>query len=143
MPLLKKGVSNMSSNVATIAKNLILFEEIASGTISFSTGATADATVTVDITTPRFPIGEYIFSVMNNASQTTINLSVNNMRQMQGTTAIMFVTSMAYNTGDYKDIIVEGAFGGHASNVRLIFGLGTAATSSEKVSANYQIWAHK
>jgi hypothetical protein len=133
----------MSSNVATIAKNLILFKEVASGTISFSTGATAGATVTVDITTPRFPIGEYIFSVKSNATQTTLNLSVNNMRQMQGTTAIMLVTSMTYNTGVSKDVIVEGAFGGAASNIRLIFGIGTAATASEQISANYQIWEHK
>lgn len=133
----------MSSNVATIAKNLILFKEVASGTVSFATGATAAAQKTVDITTPIAPIGEYIFAIKSNATQTQMVVTVNNMRQMQSATAVMLVTSITVLTGEAKDVIVEGAFGGNASNVRLIFSLGSAATAAEIISANYQIFEHK
>lgn len=130
----------MSSNVATIAKNLILFKEIASGTVSFATGATAASKKTIDITTPQFPVSQYIVALQSNATQTQLVATVNNMRQMQSTTSIMLVTSINLTTAEAKDTIVEGAFGGNASNIRLIFSLGTAATAAEIVSANYQVF---
>jgi hypothetical protein len=133
----------MPSQVNTIAKNLILFREIASGSVSFATGATAATVKTVDIVTPTFPVSKYIFSVQNNGTQTTITLAVNNMRQMAGASATMLVTSISYNTAVAKDVIVEGAFGGNPSGVRLTFGLGTAATAAEIVSANYQIFEYR
>jgi hypothetical protein len=131
----------MSSNVATIAKNLILFKEVASGTVSFVTGATAAAQVTATISTPRFPVSEYIVAVQSNATQTTINVTVNNYREVQSVSGVDFrLASVSFVTGECKDILVEGVFGGNASGTRLIFTLGSAATAAEIISANYKVF---
>lgn len=127
--------------LATIGKNLILFKQIASGTIAFATGATAAATTSVAINTPIQPISEYICTIRNNSTQTTINVEVNNVRPMTDVTGVAFLLADAsYTTGLAKDTVIEGMFGGNASGVQLLFSLGSAATAAEIISADYQIW---
>jgi len=126
----------------TIGKNLILMpgSPIASGTISFATGATAATVASADIATPVFPVSQYIVVTRNNATQTTMAMQINNTRQFGGATVAFDLGSAVFNTGDKKDTLVEGMFAAGASGVRLRFTLGTAATAAEVVSADYSIW---
>jgi hypothetical protein len=134
----------MSSNIATIAKNVILFKEIASGSISFAAGALTTTSVSADIGITREPVSKHVFFIRNNATQTTINASVYNVRDMAGTTGIAsLLTVMGYTTGLVKDTLIEGCFAGHASAVRLVFTLGSAATAAEVVSADYKIFEYR
>ena len=130
------------SDVVTIAKNLINVQPspIASGTISFATGATAATIVSAEITTPSYPVSQYLYVLRSNATQTTIDVEINNVRSFFSTSTAFKLTSITLNTADKIDRIVEGSFCGNATGVRLRFSLGTAATGSEIVSADYQVW---
>ncbi len=128
------------SELATIAKNLILFSQIASGTISFATGATAATIVSADITKPEFPVSTYLYALQNNASQTTIAVQINNVRTIASASTPFELASISLTTGQAKDVLAEGSFAGNAS-LRMRFSINSAATAAEIISANYQIWA--
>ncbi len=125
-------------DVVTIGKNLILQpgSPIASGTVSFATGATAATVASATVTAPSSPVSLYILSVNNLATQTTIAMQVNNVR---AGVAYIAGDSITYTTGQAKDTLQEGLFVG-ASSVRLQFSLGTALTAAEYINCNYSVW---
>ncbi|MDD5395629.1 MAG: hypothetical protein PHE17_21620 [Thiothrix sp.] len=129
-------------DAVTISRNLILRPPtpIASGTISFATGATAATVASATIAMPVCPVSKYIVATRNNATQTTIAMQVNNTRQFGSTSVPFDLGSATFNTGDTKDTLVEGMFAAGASGAMLRFTLGSAATAAEVVSADYEIW---
>ncbi len=122
----------------TIGKNLILMpgSPIASGTVSFATGATAATIASATISAIVQPVSNYIIAVHNNATQTTIGMQANNLRNAVAYKAGNLVS---YNTSVAKDTLIEGLFAG-ATSIVLQFSLGTALTAAEYISCDYQIW---
>lgn len=125
----------------TLGKNLILFKQIASGSVTYATGAASGAVTSVTVATPVTPISIYMCTVKNNDAQNGLTLSFYNVRPIGGTTGVSFyLTTTSYASSVAKDVIVEGLFCGDSSGVTLSFAIASSTTAAEVVSADYQIW---
>ena len=129
----------------TIAKNLVLIDLIASGYVFFGTGVTATGSfVSANVTAPGVAVSLYMLSMRSKATATDLTVKVSNTRAIgaSGSSVPFELTNISFTTGQSRDVLVEGIFGGNASGINFDFSnVSALATAGNYFTAEYQLWA--